>query len=110
MHEEAKSFWEITAMVSGEMFLSLILFAGALAILVFATRNFWRRQKPIDLEIFDYLSKWTSNLNNKVMLFLTLLGKHQFLIPANLVLLSYFLFLYKQSWFSIRVIAIALSS
>lgn len=43
------------------------------------------------------------------MLFITFLGKHHFLIPANLVLIIYFV-LQHENWFSIRIIAIALSS
>ena len=44
------------------------------------------------------------------MLFITFLGKHQFLIPANLILIFYFLLVKRQNWFSIRVITIAMSS
>ncbi len=44
------------------------------------------------------------------MLFFTFLGKHQFLIPANILLIFYFLFGTHQNWFSIRVLTIALSS
>jgi membrane-associated phospholipid phosphatase len=40
----------------------------------------------------------------------TYLGKHEFLIPANLVLIAYFLFIKKHRWYSIKVPAIALSS
>jgi undecaprenyl-diphosphatase len=48
--------------------------------------------------------------NNQVMLFFTYLGRHEFLIPANLILIAYFLFFKKHSWYSIKVPAIALSS
>jgi len=44
------------------------------------------------------------------MLAITFLGKHQFLIPANLLLIAYFLFFANRSSYSIRVAAIALSS
>ena len=44
------------------------------------------------------------------MLFFTFLGKHQFLIPANLTLIMYFLLIRKRTWFSIRIASIALSS
>ena len=44
------------------------------------------------------------------MLFVTFLGKHQFLIPANIFLILYFIFIGHQNWFSIRVLTIALSS
>jgi undecaprenyl-diphosphatase len=41
---------------------------------------------------------------------ITFLGKHEFLIPANLVLIAYFLFIRRHRWYSIKVPAIALSS
>ena len=44
------------------------------------------------------------------MLFITSLGNHRFLVPANLLLIGYFLFVKHQTWFSIRVLTIALSS
>lgn len=44
------------------------------------------------------------------MLFITFLGTHQFLIPANLLLLIYFLFIRRHRWFSIKIPTIALSS
>jgi undecaprenyl-diphosphatase len=47
---------------------------------------------------------------NRVMLFFTFLGTHKFLIPANLVLIFYFLLARHQNWFSIRILTIALSS
>ena len=44
------------------------------------------------------------------MLLFTKLGKHQFLIPANISLILFYLFIRRRSWFSIRVASIALSS
>ncbi|MEO6611510.1 MAG: phosphatase PAP2 family protein [Chitinophagaceae bacterium] len=76
----------------------------------FLTRKQLRKYKHIDLAIFDRLQGYTSKRRNKGMLFITFLGKHQFLIPANLLLIFYFLLISRHSWFSIRVAAIALSS
>ena len=44
------------------------------------------------------------------MQFFTFLGTHLFLIPANLMLIAYFLFIKKHKWYSIKIPAIALSS
>ena len=44
------------------------------------------------------------------MQFITFLGTHTFLIPANLVLIGYFLFIRRHRWYSIKVVAISLSS
>ena len=40
----------------------------------------------------------------------TFLGTHTFLIPANLLLTAWFLFIKKRRWYSIKVPAVALSS
>jgi undecaprenyl-diphosphatase len=44
------------------------------------------------------------------MLFFTALGKHTFLIPANIALIIIFLFIKQHRWYSIKVPAIGLSS
>jgi membrane-associated phospholipid phosphatase len=51
-----------------------------------------------------------SERNNDIMEVFTFLGTHQFLIPANLSLIAYFLFIKKHKWHSIKIPAIALSS
>ena len=101
---------EITILVIEATLLSLALFATIITILVFFIRKPLRKYKPIDLAILDRLQSWTGPHENRIMLFFTFLGKHQFLIPANLLLIFYFLFATHQNWFSIRVLTIALSS
>lgn len=101
---------EIAILVIAATLLSLILFASGIGIVVFLVRNPLRKYKPSDLAIFDKLQRWVTPNTNRIMLFFTFLGKHQFLIPANLLLISYFLFAVHQDWFFIRVLTIALSS
>jgi membrane-associated phospholipid phosphatase len=110
MSDRLQRFWDGAALVAAHLVISLILFSAIVAVLVFLTRRRLRRYKPVDMEIFDRLHPWTSPQKNRIMLFITLLGKHQFLIPANLLLIAWFLFIGRHSWFSIRVAAIALSS
>ena len=97
-------------MIIAETILSLLVFAAAIAIIVFLLRKPMRKYKPIDLVIFDRIQPYTSPDKNKLMLFITFLGTHSFLIPANLLLIFYFLFARHQNWFSIRIVTIALSS
>lgn len=103
-------FREITILIIAEILLSLLLFSAAISILVFLIRKPLRKYKPVDMAIFDRLQPLVSPQKNKAMLFITFLGKHQFLIPANLLLIFYFLFATHQNWFSIRIITISLSS
>src|SRR5690242_1019968 len=92
------------------MLLSLLLFIVIISVIVFLTRKPLRKFKHIDLLIFDKVSRLESKAMTRFMLFITFLGKHQFLIPANLIVLFYFLFVSRHSWFSVRVAAISLSS
>lgn len=97
-------------LIIGEVLLTLAVFSAIIALLVFSIRKPIRRHKPTDMMIFEKIKPRVNSLNNKIMLFITFLGKHQFLIPANLILIFYFLIVTKQNWFSIRVITIAISS
>jgi len=101
---------EITILIIAEVLLSLLLFAGVIALLVFSIRKPIRKRKPVDMAIFERIKPTVNTITNKIMLFITFLGKHQFLIPANLLVIFYFLFIKRQTWFSIRVIAISISS
>lgn len=101
---------ELALLIAIATLLSLALFATIIVILVFLIRTPIRKYKSIDLAIFDKLHPWTSPFKNRIMLFFTFLGSHLFLIPANLLLIFYFLFAVHQTWFSIRVLTIALSS
>ena len=96
----------LTAQIIG----SLVLFTAVIAALVFIIRKPMRRYKPLDLAVFDRLQKWPNTRRNRFMLLITFLGKHQFLVPANLLLIVYFAIIARQTWLSIRVLAIASSS
>lgn len=110
MPEKSENFWQDTAFLSAQILLSLIAFTIVISLLVFLVRKPLRKYKPTDLAIFKRLDSFVSPGRTRLMLFITFLGKHQFLIPANLLLIFYFLFVSRHSWFSIRVAAIALSS
>jgi len=101
---------EITLLIIAEVLLTLATFSAIIALIVFSIRTPMRKHRPIDLAIFEKLKPAVNSINNRVMLFITFLGKHQFLIPANIILIFYFLLVNKQTWFSIRVITISISS
>lgn len=106
-----KKFWAALALLSIEMLIVLGLFLGALLLFVNMVRRvFFLHNNRFDDKVFNYLQNHVSDENNQVMLFFTYLGRHEFLIPANLVLIAYFLFIKKHRWYSIKVPAIALSS
>ena len=108
--QQKTNFWHDVLLVSAHILLSLLVFIIIIAIIVFLTRKPLRQLKFIDLSIFDKVSRMESRGLSRFMLFITFLGKHPFLIPANLLLIFYFLFVRRHSWFSVRVAAISLSS
>lgn len=106
-----KKFWAALALLSIEMTLVLCLFVIALTVFVYITRRvFVLNKTQLDANVFSYLKSQVSERNNSIMEFFTFLGTHEFLIPANLSLIAYFLFIKKHKWYSIKVPAIALSS
>jgi undecaprenyl-diphosphatase len=106
-----KRFWAQLALLSVEMTVVLVLFVVALTAFVYITRRvFVLNKTKLDNAVFIYLKNHVSERNNDIMEFFTFLGTHQFLIPANLSLIAYFLFIKKHKWHSIKIPAIALSS
>jgi membrane-associated phospholipid phosphatase len=110
MNVEALPWWKGVLLVSALMLLTMLLVAMMITVLVFLVRPYMKKHKKSDMAVFDWLQGHTRPWRNNFMLFITFLGNHKFLIPANLALLFYFLFVSKSSWFSVRIAAISLSS
>ena len=109
--KKIRTFWATVALLSVETTIVLCLFVAALITFLYITRKIFIQNKTsFDDRVFAYLKSHVSERNNEVMEFFTFLGTHKFLIPANLVLIAYFLFIKKNKWYSIKVPAIALSS
>ncbi len=106
-----KKFWAQLALLSFEALIVILLFIIALFLFLFITRQiFIIRENQFDFRIFELTNGIVSERTNKIILFFTFLGTHLFLIPANIVLIAYFLFIKKHRWFSIRIPVIAISS
>ena len=92
------------------MVTTLFAFTAVVSGIVLLIRPSVRKYKAIDLGIFEKVKPHINERNSELMLFFTKLGKHQFLIPANLSLIFFYLFIRRHSWFSIRVAGVAISS
>lgn len=98
------------ALLSAETVIVLVLFLLSLLGLAYLIRNvIVLHRTGFDQQVFRFLQRHISPGSNDVMLFFTFLGTHKFLIPANLLLILYFV-LRKHKWYAIKVPAIALSS
>lgn len=106
-----KAAWASVALLSVEMLLIVGLFIVSLLSFAYLIRRvIVLHRTGFDEEVFAFLDNYVSETNNKIMVAITFLGTHNFLIPANLGLIAYFLFIKKHKWYSIKVPAIALSS
>jgi membrane-associated phospholipid phosphatase len=106
-----KKIFASLALLSFEFIVvSVIFFAALLLFLAMAKMIFLEDKKDFDQRAFDFLGGFISNAATDFMLFFTYLGTHTFLIPANLVLIFYFLFIRKHRWYSIKIPVIAVSS
>ncbi len=97
------------ALLSVELIIALALFICALIVFaVIANRIFNLQNERFDHLVFAWVSDYVSKPLTSFMQFITFFGNHQFLIPSNLVLIVYFLFLKKHRWYSIKIPVIAI--
>jgi membrane-associated phospholipid phosphatase len=106
-----KRIWASIALLSVEVIVLLVVFVGALVIFYLLVKNVIVYQRfKFDQEAFNFLSQFVGTKDTAVMNFFTFLGTHTFLIPANLLLIAYFLFVKRHNWYSIKVPVVSLTS
>ena len=109
MRRRIKKIFAQVALLSVELIAAWILFfASFITFIYVAFRIFYFKKESFDFAVIEKLKPLVSDDLNSVMLFITFLGTHNFLIPANLVLIVYFLFIKKHKWYSIKIPVVAL--
>jgi undecaprenyl-diphosphatase len=108
---KTKKIGVVATLLSVEMLAILFVFATSLLSFAYLIREvIVLHQTGFDDLFFSFFKKYNSDVADELMLFFTFFGTHKFLIPANLILIAYFLFIKKNKWYSIKVPVIALSS
>ena len=109
--KRVKKFWASVALLSAEMLvITAVFFVSLLAFVFLVRRVFLIKNEEFDNKVFEWLKPYINDTNTSIMNFITFFGKHEFLIPANLGLIAYYLFVKKHKWYSIRIPAVAISS
>ena len=104
-----KKFFAALALLSVELLIIWILFLICIGVFaITAYRTFLLKKDDIDLSVFQFLAAHVSDRNTEILEVITFLGNHNFLIPANLVLIAYFLFIRKHKWYSIGIPVVAI--
>ncbi len=97
------------ALLSAELIVVIVLFLAAMIVFsIFAIRIFGIKDETHDFIVFDTVAEWVTPFTTSFLQAITFLGSHKFLIPANLLLAFYFLFIKKHRWYSIKVPVVAL--
>lgn len=106
-----KQVYAAIALLSVEIIILLSVFSAALlAFFGIAKMIFREKKETFDQHAFKFLTERVNEMNTDLMQVFTFLGTHTFLIPANLILIAYFLFIKKHRWYSIKVPVVAISS
>lgn len=111
IQERLKKIFSEIKLFSLEIFVLMGIFTIALTIFITIARMvFEGKTRDFDNRALAFIAGHVTNINTAVMQSFTFLGTHTFLIPANLLLTAWFLFIKKRRWYSIKVPAVALSS
>ncbi len=104
-------FWATLTLLSLELLVVMgIFFAAFFAFLFLADMVFQTKDTGFDEAAFAFLSSRTTETNTAFMQLFSFLGTHFFLVPANILLVFYFLLIKKHRWYSIEIPVISLSS
>ena len=110
-HKSFKKILSEIKLFSLEIFVLLGIFIISLSVFIIIARMvFEGRLQNFDNKALAFIAGYVTNVNTNVMEGFTFLGTHTFLIPANLLITAWFLFIKKRHWYSIKVPAVALSS
>jgi undecaprenyl-diphosphatase len=97
------------ALLSAELLIVLILFVFAFILFSLLAYSVLKLENDqFDFKVFDAVSTLESAATTSFMRIITFLGNHKFLIPANLLLIAYFLFIRKHRWYSIKIPVVAI--
>lgn len=108
---QIKKLIAAAGLLSVELIIVVVFFILSLACFSYLVKEiFIDKEQAFDFKVFEWLATHVNPVNTSIMQAITFLGTHTFLIPANLLLTAYFLFIRKHKWYSIKVAAIALSS
>ncbi|MEO6221018.1 MAG: phosphatase PAP2 family protein [Ginsengibacter sp.] len=106
-----QKFFAEFSLFSLEILVLLGVFTGALVAFIFIAQMVFKgNTHAFDEKAFSFIAVHVNNIHTNIMRFFTVLGTHTFLIPANLILTGWFLFIQKRRWNSIKIPAVALSS
>ena len=90
--------------------LAFLFFICLWVLLTVANMVFADKNTSFDEHIFTLIHPYINSRNTAILKFITFFGSHYFLLPANLLLAAVFLFYKDQRKYSLKIVAISLTS
>lgn len=111
MIDEKKKWGGRLKILGLDLSIILLSFIASVVIMVLLVKLvFFDTGNQFDARAFSFLGRYVNDGNTAFMEFFTLLGSHRFLVPANLLLIAYAIFVQKNTWLAIKIGAIGVSS
>ncbi|HEY0895320.1 MAG TPA: phosphatase PAP2 family protein [Sphingobacteriaceae bacterium] len=111
LHKKTRKFLAGLLLLTSETIVSLVLFVAAVVVFVFIAKSvFWDQKAEFDAAVFLFFERFVNERNTGLVSVMTGLGNYQFLVPANLVLIFYYLVIRRHRWYSIKIPAVAFGS
>ena len=109
---DEKKKWSGRLKILGlDLSIILLSFIASVVIMILLVKLvFFENTNQYDAQAFEFMGRHVSDRNTAIMEFFTFLGSHRFLVPANLLLIAYAIFISKNTWLAIKVGAIGVSS
>jgi len=106
-----KKLPQMMVLLSAELLFVLFLFFISLSVLIIIIRQiFYSREFTMDEKVFAYLSGFVTETNTTLLQFISFGGSHLFLIPAWVILIVFYYWVYKNRWMAIKMPVIALGT
>ncbi len=99
------------ALLSFELVIILVLFILSLICFVYITNNIFElKNTSFDQQVFSFIRPYITQFTTSVMVVISFFASQHFLLPANILLIVWFLFITKHKWYSISVPVVSLGS
>lgn len=99
------------ALLTAELIFVFSVFIISLTSLIIIIRTiFYNKEDMVDQKVFDFIVPFITNTNTEIILFFSFLGSYYFMVPAWLLIFSYYLFIRKKLWEFIKTLTIAVSN
>ena len=111
MVRKIRKFLAGFALLSIELIIVLVIFFVSLITLAFIINDvFALKNTNIDTKVFEFVRPFINETNTRIMRFITFFATGEFLVPANLLLIIYYLFIRPHRWYSLKVPVVSLGS